>query len=118
MVERAENDVKQAVSADAIRKELSARGLLFDVIESAVEEWQNKPRATLGELAQLLKLGLAAQNVPTERTVVTDDYDEYGDTDIIEAASRIARRADRQASERDISRSAPDEDGFGAGWSD
>jgi hypothetical protein len=113
LVATAENEVINAVAKQTVEKELSARALLFDVIESAVEEWQNKPRASLGDLAQLLKLGMAAQGQTTERT----EHVESTATDT-ELFNRIYQAFDAGEEETGYSPLGDSGEEYSTGWSD
>lgn len=117
LVSTVEQELREAVAKSMAEREISARGLLFDVIESAVEEWQNKPKASLADLAALLKLGLAAQNVPTDH-VVTETETDVDDSDFIRAAEQVTRRADRRRETEVYYDNGEAEEGMGAGWSD
>jgi len=95
-------------------KELSARGLLFDVIAEAVDAWRSKPNPSTRELAELLKLGLVAQGEVTERTNL--NVSERMDTDEIHA--RINRLFDTGEEGRTYTPLGPDGAEPSAGYSD
>lgn len=108
------SDVEKETRKLAVEKEVNARGLLFDVIEVAVQEWANKPKATASELAQLLKLGLAAQGETTERTQ-TNVSEHEDDASIL---ARIHQAFDAGEEERTYSPVGLGGEEQSAGWSD
>jgi hypothetical protein len=97
----------------AAEKELELRSALFDVIEAAIESWRHKPKATAGELAQLMRLGMVAKGMPTDRMVTTDE--SASKSALLRELTQILDGAATRESERDY---APIGDNPSSGWTD
>ncbi len=117
---RAEYSIKVASEAETamrskmVRREVSARVMLFDVIDEAVAAWRKNPKASTRDLAELLRLGLAAQGETTERTAAIVS-EEPNDTAIM---ARIGQIFDGARARGDQPVSSEEGNERGAGWTD
>jgi hypothetical protein len=109
------SETETIIKSKKVRREVSARLLLFDVIDEAVAAWRKKPRATTHDLAELLKLGLAAQGETTDRTVATVIEGSTDDNAILE---RINQIFDGARARGDTPVSPEESEEYSTGWTD